>query len=1148
MSRIFILLLCCTLTASLVFGQTNRESFGKNRVQYHRDFDEWLQYESDNFITYWYGEARNIGQTVVQLAEYDFDQLQNVLEHRINEKVQIIVYTDITDLKQSNIGNEEVFETTSGQAKFLGNKVFVYFNGDHTDLRRQIREGIASVYLEHMLFGSNLQEVVQNAVLMNLPDWFKAGLLAYIGRSWSVESDTRLRQLLLSGEYETFEELSEEFPRLAGHAFWYYIAQNFGEATVSNLLYLTRINRSVESGFLYVLGSPYEVVLFNWRDFFLQRYREDLLGRQAPTGQEIEVKNRKQLPVTQVKLSPDGQRVVYVTNDIGKYRVYLQEVATGERKIIHKGGFRNALQATDYNYPLLAWNPSGYEIAILYEQRDQPKLMRYDLQTGKDVTEDLSTEYHRVYSMDYVNPSTLVYSATVRGFSDIFLYYPQTRQSQRITNDFYDDLDARAVRIRGRSGIVFASNRIDSLVKPQRLDTILPIKTFDLFYYDIENKPGEFVRITHTPLANERNPIAIDSTWFGYLTDQSGIYNRAVGYLEDYIHHYEQRIYLQGGDEIVLHADSSLEMLDTTLIDSIEVYPIVKERAVTHNATNVNSSMLSQHTAPRVKQVLEVYRDAERFYLYKKRIDVDTFQNPPPTAYQISRGIAYELIEEISEADTLSAVEQQGEDQQVPPTLEIDIDNYLFQSQFDDQAPPPAIIKNTDEITEIPTQQAPLNRNVPREQISDPEDRTVYKFRPGRIVPYRLQFRLDYITFTADNNYLFQGLDSYSAAGSDNAFNALPIGLLLKGSVKDLFEDYVIDGGIRIPTTFDGTEYFLIYHDRKRRLDKYYALYRRNTRLDDERLARGGRIENNTLLGQFGVRYPLDIFRSLRATFTLRRDRVQPLVTDRRTLETDPLQNDQRIGLRLEYVFDNTLQKDLNILNGTRYKIFAEVFKTFSINTDDGFQADFGGGYLGYLGFDARHYLPLDKRSILAFRAAGGTTFGTQRILFILGGTDNWIFPEQNTSIPQPTDPAFAFRKLENGIRGFDINIRNGSTFLLGNSELRVPIFQYFSRRIRSPFFRNFQVVGFFDIGTAWVGSDPFSEENPLNTTTYPQTPQNNPVVVRVTRFRDPVVIGYGGGLRTTLFGYFVRLDYAWGIETRRVQDPKIHLSLGLDF
>ena len=88
----------------------------KNRVQYHRDFDEWEKYESDNFITYWYGNNQGVGQAVVQLAEYDFAYIQKMLESRMNEKVQLITYRDITDVKQSNIGAEEVFELRGNQS------------------------------------------------------------------------------------------------------------------------------------------------------------------------------------------------------------------------------------------------------------------------------------------------------------------------------------------------------------------------------------------------------------------------------------------------------------------------------------------------------------------------------------------------------------------------------------------------------------------------------------------------------------------------------------------------------------------------------------------------------------------------------------------------------------------------------------------------------------------------------------------------------------------------------------------------------------------------------------------------------------------------------------------------------------------------
>ncbi|MEO0877966.1 MAG: hypothetical protein AAFY48_25460, partial [Bacteroidota bacterium] len=132
---------------------------------------------------------------------------------------------------------------------------------------------------------------------------------------------------------------------------------------------------------------------------------------------------------------------------------------------------------------------------------------------------------------------------------------------------------------------------------------------------------------------------------------------------------------------------------------------------------------------------------------------------------------------------------------------------------------------------------------------------------------------------------------------------------------------------------------------------------------------------------------------------------------------------------------------------------------------------------------------------------------------------------------------------------GFNLNIRNGNSYVLTNVEARIPIFRYFSERIRSPFFRNFQLIGFFDAGTAWSGPDPYGDENPLNTTTFPENPTVfTPVSARVVYFRDPLVFSYGVGARALLFGYMVRLDYGWGYETRRVQEPKLHISLGMDF
>lgn len=1135
----------------LAFSQSTGDvEFGKNRVQFHNDFEEWSQYESDNFTTYWYGKGRAIGQSTVLLAEYDFKEIEQLLDHRMNDRVELIVYTDITDLKQSNIGLEEAFENTQGLTKIEGNKAFIYFNGDHTDLRRQIRQGIAGVYLRSMAIGGNLQEMVQNAVLLDLPIWFEQGLIAYVGQDWSTILDDELRNVFLSERYEDFEEFAEEKPTLAGHAFWYYISQKYGKSSISNLLYLVRINRNLEESINYNLNESFEKIKSDWWTYYQTRYEVENKKMPSINNEPIEFKNRRNIPISQIQLSPNGQYLAFVTNEIGKIKVHLRNLFTGETQVIFKNGFRNAFQATDYNYPLLAWSPNSFELSILYEKQDLPRLIRHDVNTQNQVEDDLSIQLQRVYSIDYTDPQTLLMSANGNGYSDLYLYYINSRQPQPITRDYYDDLNATFVKIGNRRGVIWASNRPDSLVERTKIDSLPPMRSFDLYYYDLQQRGNEAVRLTRTPFADEREPIMIDTTYFSYLSDENGIYNRYVGYLEDYIHHYERVIQLVEGDEIVLHIDSTMSSLDSSAIDTSYIRPVIRQRSINHLTTNYPTNILEQTQATRRNKNAKLLLENETYNIYIDTLSPkNVIARPFYTTYraEIARRRANMSIDGSALPNTLlPPIVEPKTPKEVIAEEEVE---YLFQSDFEEEeeeiveeivAEEETTVTEEVEEVDIPSFE-PLEEEIVREETS-----SHYQFNPGKIIPYRIKFLVENIETRMDNEQLFGGLNTYSGMPEDFGFP--PPGMLFKASFTDLMEDYNIVGGLRVPTTFNGTEYFLYIDDNKKRLDKRYAFYRRNLRFPNG----GGvlspgvgdqeRIETQNIVGQFSLSYPFDIYRSLRLKTTLRIDVNSTLVTDRQVLNRLP-EREQRLGVGLEYVFDNTLDVALNIKNGTRYKVYAETVKRFDLDLTGESDLSFRDGFMTILGFDFRHYQRLDKKSILAFRLAGASSFGSERILFRIGGTDRWIIPQLNQNIPQPVGENFAYRVDMTNLRGFQLNIRNGSSFALSNNEIRVPPFRYLMKSPR-PFFRNFQLVGFFDVGTAWSGPSPFTEESPLNTSTF----ENGPVTVKVNFFRDPIVYGYGAGARLMLFGYFLRFDRAWGIETRDILKPRWFVSMGTDF
>jgi outer membrane protein assembly factor BamA len=129
-------------------------------------------------------------------------------------------------------------------------------------------------------------------------------------------------------------------------------------------------------------------------------------------------------------------------------------------------------------------------------------------------------------------------------------------------------------------------------------------------------------------------------------------------------------------------------------------------------------------------------------------------------------------------------------------------------------------------------------------------------------------------------------------------------------------------------------------------------------------------------------------------------------------------------------------------------------------------------------------------------------------------------------------------------VRGFYYNARNGSSFALVNTEVRVPLFRYLlNKPIRSDLIQNFQIVGFADLGTAWTGTDPYSPDNTFNQ----QVIDRNPLTITILNQREPILGSYGFGLHTRILGYFMRGDWAWGVDDGVIQKSIFHFSLGLD-
>ena len=394
---------------------------------------------------------------------------------------------------------------------------------------------------------------------------------------------------------------------------------------------------------------------------------------------------------------------------------------------------------------------------------------------------------------------------------------------------------------------------------------------------------------------------------------------------------------------------------------------------------------------------------------------------------------------------------------------------------------------------------------------------------------YYTNFRTDQVVTQLDNSFLGATYQRFTGGSSPVYLNP-GINVLFKIGLSDLFEDKRIVAGFRIAGSLNN-EYILSWENRIRKIDKQLVFHRQSF-VKVNGYAGVSKIQTHDVRRTWKL--PFSEVSAVKFSLMYRVDRTVFVPISEESLPA-PNVYDNYGGAKLEYVFDNTRKKGINLYNGTRFKFWGEYWRLVKSDRHD----------LITFGFDFRNYKKIHRDLIWCNRLAGATSLGTDRLIYYLGGVDNWINPQFNQNINIVNQDQYQFQTLATNLRGFKQNIRNGNNFVAFNSELRWPIFKYLiNRPIRSDFIQNFQVIGFGDVGMAWYGSNPYSEENVLNKNTYP----GNPVTLVIYNQKEPIVGGCGFGLRSRLLGYFIRVDFAWGIDDRKVQKEMTYLSLSTDF
>ncbi|MGY6545462.1 biopolymer transporter Tol [Arthrospiribacter ruber] len=1207
-SRIYLIIGFLILAMGQVFGQFERERFGKNRVQ-HKNI-EWYHYTSNNFEVYYYDGGINNARMAIDFLEAEFDRLTQMIGYVAYTKPKIFIYNSKDEIRQSNLNlNKDEF-TIDGQTFFSRLLGEVAFPGNWDQFKEDLIYTTSRVIIEEMLYGSTIADAFQSNLINSFPEWYIDGAARYLAYGWSREMDDYVRHYFKNNKNIKIHRLKGIEASLMGQSIWNFIVEKYGRRYVSSILNLSRINRNEENSIANTIGLNYKSFTEQWRLFY-----ESTSEPVFTTFKDVNFSNEiaSTVPshfgvITDIKFSPDSKHLAYVINNGGKYKVQIREMSSGTERTLFSGGSRTNDLPVNTVGPVIAWRDT-LNLALATNRRGTTAL-RVRAIDGSFQDRIFLRNITQILSLDFNSTGrNMVLSAIANGKSDVFTL--NTRgQGRRLTNDVFDNLHPVFLN---DSTVIYSSNftEIADTLLTRTPDVNLLPNYFNLFKVDLLDS----LKTTKLTNLNTRNvkPRVLNSNNVLMISDQSGINNL-------------MRLTISNGIASQVSAwNRSIEVFDyssTTNRIAFAVRDGSQSRLIIESFSNADQftpstprvqltqakNLSERISTRRAEQPTQTQAEPESVESQAEAIEQLRMRRPlrtPATATeegqeeveseeQLEELLSEEELEELStESELQEEIEGQeerleqlaGESQELArdTTVQIRLEDLMLgippasapaprtqQPTSPSPAPSPRLPEQESVQDTVPQPQS-LTGSINIERLRFERragvDTDNYTFDTIPVVSPQPQQtgRTQGVLGTRSNlleNFRRQSAQKrvtgprrmtpqFITTSLSNDWVVDPLrgfGLSLSGKMTDLLDNHSFQGGLMFPLDFrSGSDIFFEYEYLKQRIDARFRFDRRAIVFTSPDLNQRYVLNK----AELGLSYPLNVHSRITVAPFIARTQFFNLNADSIIRGVIPEQNRldvQYAGGRAEFVIDKTDQLGLFMQQGFKGKVGYAHFQ--GLNRGD---RSFSNFYL-----DVRNYQKIHKNIILASRLYAGSFFGNNPQNYLVGGMDNWLFnqfysppanrpeesPVRNPNAVENSNILFAeFVDL----RGYSFDEIRGRNVMTFTTELRIPLFSYLSRgNITSNFIKNFQLVGFYDIGSAWNDAAPWERVNDQNTEVI--TTPGSPFTITINNFNNPWLQSYGAGLRTVLLNYYFKFDLAQPVRNYTREDLRFYVTLGYNF
>jgi len=262
----FCFLVTKTLTAQRYYGVSGEE-FGKSKIQ-NKEF-QWRTFSSANFEYNFYRGGEQITRNAATFLEKSYPRITGILGYIPYEPVTIFVFNSPADLNSTNlIGNAARVEKGT-LLDSRHSRILTSYDKNDSLFHKQLVNSVSAIYVYDMLYGGNVRESIESQILLNLPEWFTAGISAYVAEEDNSALFDTFKTTISQVQSQRLKNLKGENARLVGQSIWNFIALKYGKDNISNILNLTRIIHNEQSSITSTLGISFSKFMKDWTDFYL---------------------------------------------------------------------------------------------------------------------------------------------------------------------------------------------------------------------------------------------------------------------------------------------------------------------------------------------------------------------------------------------------------------------------------------------------------------------------------------------------------------------------------------------------------------------------------------------------------------------------------------------------------------------------------------------------------------------------------------------------------------------------------------------------------------------------------------------------------------------------------------------------------------